>query len=283
MLQQQQQQNNQDKYSLITISDSCIKTLKMNIHQLDIVINEYLSKTHPKHSNGFIIRIIDEQNINFERRRSYIVSFPKILSINDINKISSVWSEYAMINIYNFDYLNELSLLSIDPINIQKDINTINIQLSGTTINSEVLVRNLTYDIIDQMNKHLIEFYIDQEYPEIDITDSEQLEEFNKKFDDIDIELIYDKYQFVDIYIPIEITTVQQNNQHNNQQNNIVFYLNGTIETKFKHIDIIDDIRKCLDFNDQNELLKYDKEEIIYKFGNNKKNMSFEIITDPDI
>ena len=48
-------------------------------------------------------------------------------------------------------------------------------------------------------------------------------------------------------------------------------------------IDIIDEIRECLDTDDTTEIFKYDKEEIVYKFGTNKEIKSFNFITDPDI
>ena len=284
-----------------------IKHKQIDIYQLENIIKNYLLSIHPKHSNGFVIRILDNdpENINYERRRSYIVTFPYINFINDddINKILNIWSEYVMLNILeNYDYLKELSLLSIDPINISKELKDINIQFSGSASNPELLIRNLTYDIIDQMNKHLIEYYMDIMHPEIDINDSEQLEEFNKVFDEIDIDTIYEKYKYAEVYIPIEVITSNNNSIFEQEQeqdqeqesesvvsvfgkkeNNIVFYLNGIIETNMKHIDIIDNIRCCIDFNDKSEILKYDKEEIVYKFNNNKKPIQFEIITNPDI
>lgn len=265
---------------------SGIKYNHIDIYQLNDVIKNYLLTKHPLHSNGFIIRILDNdnENINYERRRAYIITFPHISNEiekkeNDSNEIISMWSEYAIMNIIeNYNYLTELSLLSIDPINVSKNIDKINIQFSGSISNPEVLVRNLTLDIINQMNKHLMEYYIDKHYPDIDITDSEQLETFNEKFDDIDIESIYELYPYAEVYIPIEVII-----NGSKTENNQVFYVNGTISTSMKYIDIIDDIRLCLDFNDKNEILKYDKDEIVYKFSKNKKIVQFEIITDPDI
>lgn len=87
-----------------------------------------------------------------------------------------------------------MNILSIDPLRI-KDCNEIRIQYSGTHINPEGIIRNLTFDIIDQMNKHLIELYMDENYPEIDINDSEDKEEFNKIFDELDIDEIYEIYK----------------------------------------------------------------------------------------
>ena len=283
---EQTDQTEQTEQTVQTIDKHKYK--QIDIYQLETTIKNYLLKIHPHHSNGFVIRIldIDSENPNYERRRSYIVTFPYISNESelnkedDVNKILNTWSEYAMFNVVeNYNFLNEISLLSIDPINISKNITDINIQFSGSVSNPELLIRSLTFDIIEQMNKHLIEYYMDIEHPEVDINDSEQLEEFNKIFDDIDIEAIYERFKFADVYIPIEVKMANSEKR----TNNLVFYVNGTIRTDMKHIDIIDEIRSCIDFNDKNEILKYDKEEIVYKFGNNKKVMQFEIITDPDI
>ena len=259
---------------------------KIDIYQLNTIIQNYLLTKHPKHSNGFVIRILDNdnENCNYERRRSYIVTFPQIgNTITEIehntNEIVGKWSEYAIINVIeNYNYLTELSLLSIDPINVSKNIDKINIQFSGSVSNPEILIRNLTLDVINQMNKHLIEYYMDKYHPNIDITNSEELEEFNEKFDEIDMESIYELYPYAEVYVPIEVII-----NGSNKKNNQVFYINGIISTTMKYIDIIDDIRSCLDFNYKNEILKYCEDEIIYKFCKNKNITPFEIITEPDI
>ena len=119
---------------------------------------------------------------------------------------------------------------------------------------------------------------MDKYHPNIDINNSEELEEFNEKFDEIDMESIYELYPYAEVYVPIEVIINGSDNK-----NNQVFYMNGIISTTMKYVDIIDDIRTCLDFNDKNETLKYYEDEIIYKFCKNKNITPFEIITEPDI
>jgi hypothetical protein len=126
------------------------------------------------------------------------------------------------------------------------------------------------------MNKRIIELYMDTNYPEIDIADTDQREQFNDIFDQIDMETIYEKYPFADVYIPINLTK-------SNDDTNVMIYINGTISTSVRIIDIIDDIRECLDTDDTNEIFNYSKDDIVYKFGTNKEIKSFNFITDPDI
>jgi hypothetical protein len=270
----------------LSTDNTFIKYNKINVYEISENIKQYLSTIHPKHSNGFIIRILDEdiENSNYERRRSYIVTFPKINDDNkeiEINNVLSAWAEYAITNVVeNYDCLKELSILSIDPINVLKNITEINVQFSGCVSNPEILIRNITFDIIQQMNKHIIEYYMDNNHPDIDISNSDDLEKFNEVFNDVDIETIYNMYPIVEVYVPIEVLLKNDINK----KNNLVFYLNGTILTTTKYVDIINDIRKSLDFDDKNELLKYDKDEIVFKFSKKiKKIIPFAIITDADI
>ena len=88
---------------------------------------------------------------------------------------------------------------------------------------------------------------------------------------------IYDKYQIADIYIPIKLSS------DDNQFEPTTFYINGTLNTKSQLIDIMDDIRSCLQTDDIDEKMEYSADEIIYKFGKNITPKIFAIITDPNI
>ena len=48
------------------------------INEVENQIGIYLKTKHPNESNGFIIRLSDNLNSIYERRRSYIVQFPLI-------------------------------------------------------------------------------------------------------------------------------------------------------------------------------------------------------------
>jgi hypothetical protein len=170
-----------------------------------------------------------------------------------------------------------MTICSIDPIKFSS-VSDIIIRYSGEVINPELIIKKLTFDIIEQLNKHIIELYIDEHYPHIDIDDDTQRTNFNKIFDNIKLEEIYKIYPFVEIYVPLNI-----NSDLDSSSKDIIFYLNATINTTDHIINIIDDIRECLDSNDTNEIITYDKEEIVYKFGSNKQLASFNIITDPII
>jgi hypothetical protein len=162
------------------------------------------------------------------------------------------------------------TIVSIDPINVP-NINHIKIQYSGTSINPEYFIREVANDIIEQMNKHLIEKYMDDNYPEIDIDDIDQQDKYNEILDQTDMEDIYKIFKYAEIYVPIQLN-----------ESDIEFYLNGCIQTDSKVIDIINDIRKCLSYDNSNEIFKYDKTEIIYKFLSSEegKLMEFDIITE---
>lgn len=237
------------------------KLSELNIYEIENTLKSYLLEKHPKESNGFLIRLSNTLNNNFERRRSYIIAYPIETKIDEI--IDS-WTTYALDNVVeDYDLNMIMNILSIDPLKI-RDCNEIKIQYSGTYINPEGIIRNLTFDIIDQMNKHLIELYMDEKYPDIDINDSE----FNQIFDELDIEEIYNIYKKTDVYVPIKLSVLEDSK---------VFYLTGTILTNFKYNDIIDDIRNCLESEDINEILTYDKDEIVYDFNTKNEIEGFNI------
>ena len=227
----------------------------------------YLEKKHPKQSNGILIRLSDELNEIYERRRLYIVKFPHIINQQNIESILNKWSEYALNDIIdNYNLMQLLTIVSIDPIKLPILNDDIVIQFGGETINPETIIRKLCLDIINEMNKHIVELYTDNYYPEVN--------DINTIINEIELEDIYNKYPEVEIYIPLKLKT---------EDEDVDFYLNGTIKTTNHIIDIIDDIRLCISSNDINEKIEYEKEEIIYKFGNNKSIQNFSIITDPQI
>ena len=255
-----------------------LKLNNITIDEIESVINYYLKNKHPSHSNWFIIRLGDNITQIHERRRSYIIKFPLINTKEDINQIINTWSDYALNNIIeNYNITQQMTICSIDPIKFSS-VSDIIIRYSGEVINPELIIKKLTFDIIEQLNKHIIELYIDEHYPHIDIDDDTQRTNFNKIFDNIKLEEIYKIYPFVEIYVPLNI-----NSDLDSSSKDIIFYLNATINTTDHIINIIDDIRECLDSNDTNEIITYDKEEIVYKFGSNKQLASFNIITDPII
>lgn len=253
-----------------------MKLVDIPIYETVNIINEYLIEKHPINSNGFVIRISRKMPNNFTKRNMYIVNFPKI---NDGNKMSIIqlltdkWSEYIFSNIVKNCDMNEIvTVLSINPILVPKKFNDVIIQYSGTITNPENLVRSISMDIINRMNKHLIEQYMDEMHPEIDILDSEKKGEI----DNIDFDDIYNKYKYADVYVPITLTS-------NIILEKITFYLSGTILTNAKMSDIINDVRICLDTDDMSEIFEYDKDDIVYKFGSNKIEKSFNIITNAQV
>lgn len=233
----------------------------MDIINLNELLNKYLNEIHPANSNAFIIRISDKISKSHNRRRSYILSFPIDIKNEDILKF---WIEYAIINITE----TNLELVSIDPFSINKIFNEIKISLSGVNINPEDFIKNLSFDIIEKLNKHIIEFYMDNNYPDIDIDNPE----YNIIFDNLDMSEIYETYPYTSIYIPLIIYTDSIFN----------VFIHGIIKSNSSIIDIIDELRSILDSDDINESFEYNKEEIIYKYGKYNET-SFSIITDPDI
>lgn len=242
------------------------KLNNITIFDLQDILLDYLKNIHPVEYNGFIIRLSSNISDTFNKRSFYTISFP---NLNNIDLILSEWYNYALTNIIKTnDIIDIISIISIDPIKIYKNIEKITIQYGGLIINQEEFIKKLSFDIIDEMNKHLIEVYFDNEYPEIN-----EIDEINEKFNDIDINIIYNKYPQANIYIPISI-----------KKDNIsdLFYINGIINTNTNAIDIINNLRKCLDSEDITEILSYNKEDIIYKY-NNYELLSFDIITEPDL
>ena len=245
------------------------------LNEIETKIKIYLETIHPKESNGFIIRLADYINTIYERRRSYIIKFPFINQSN-INNIVDKWSMYAIDNIIeDYDINKEFSIVSIDPLKFSTNQINITICYGGYTINPEILIKKLCIDIIEQMNKHLIELYMDTNYPDIDIEDPNDREKFNEIFDNLDMDILFNKYQIADVYIPLQLKS--------STINDTIFYINGTISTKYHIIDIVEDIRNCLDTDDVQEIITYDKDDIIYKFNCNKILQNFSIITDPQI
>jgi hypothetical protein len=244
------------------------------LNDVENIIKIYLQTKHTINSNGFLIRLSDNINAVYERRRSYIVKFPT-LDQDIIYQIINRWTEYALDNIIeNYDLNQQMTILSIDPLKFSTDQSDITIKFSGEVINPEIIIRKLSIDIIEQMNKHLIETYMDKHYPYIDMDDINQREEFNEIFDNIDLNDIYAEYPQAEVYVPLSLRS---------NDDDITFYINGTILTTHHLINIIDDIRLCLDSNNKNEIINYDKDDIVYKFVSNKKLQDFNIITDPQI
>jgi hypothetical protein len=193
-----------------------------------------------------------------------------------IDQIIDKWTNYALENIIeNYDINKELTIVSIDPLVSTIEYDDIIISFGGQTINPEYIIKNLCVDIIEQMTKHLIELYMDENYPHIDIEDPTQREEFNEIFDQLDMNEIYTKYSIAEIYIELNLKS--------DTIDDVVFYINGTISTISHFIDIVDQMRNCLDTNNIQETIIYDKNDIIYKFSNNKILEDFSIITDPKI
>jgi hypothetical protein len=252
----------------------------ITINEIEVILRDYLETVHPKKSNGFIIRLSESIKNNYTKRKSYIVNFPENKSEDkfNVNNIVNEWSDYAINNIIdNYDLTSKYTIVSIDPISVDKNINKIIIQYSGETISPEELVKSVSLKIIEQMNVRLIEMYMDEFHSDIDIYDEAYADKLAEIYDDIDMESIYDKYKYVDVYVPIK-TVISEN-----VNDNIVFYLNGTIKVDSVITDIVDDIRMCLDFNDINERLEFIKEDIVYKFDTKNVLSKFTIITDPDI
>lgn len=246
------------------------------INDVEKYIRLYLETKHQIDSSGFIIRLSDNINSIYERHRTYIMQFP-LINPDLISQIISCWSEYALENIIeNYNLHQRMTILAIEPLKIASTQNEIIIKYINEKINPEIIIRQLSLDIIEQMNKHMIELYMDQNYPNIDINDSEQENEYNEIFDSIDIEQIYSTYPQAEIYIPLKLKSKMDSND-------IIFYINGTINTTSHIINIVDDIRICLESDNQDEIISYAKDEIVYKYGKNKELQQFSIITDPQI
>lgn len=245
----------------------------ITINEVEVVLRDYLEKVHPKKSNGFIIRLSHSIKNNYNVRKSYIVNFPIDDKFN-IDNIINEWSEYAINNIIeNYDLTSKYTIISINPISVDRTINKIVIQYSGETISPEELVKSVSLAIIEQMNVHLIETYMDEHYPNIDVSDGE----YASLLDELDMDNIYEKYKYADVYVPIK-TVIEDD-----VENNIMFYLNGTINTDTVITEIVDDIKMSLDFNDVNEKLEFKKEDIVYKFNTTNELSNFTIITDANI
>ena len=245
----------------------------ITINEVEIVLRDYLEKVHPKKSNGFIIRLSHSIKNNYNVRKSYIVNFPIDDKFN-IDNIINEWTDYAINYIIeNYDLMSKYTIMSIDPITVDRTINKVIIQYSGETTSPEELVKSVSLAIIEQMNVHLIETYMDEHYPDVDVSDGE----YENLLDELDMDNIYEKYKYADVYVPIK-TVIDDD-----VKNNMIFYLNGTIKTDTIITEIVDDIRMSLDFNDVNEKLEFKKEDIVYKFNTINEPSNFTIITDANI
>ena len=234
----------------------------MNIFDIHSTIHEYFYNKHPNESNSCIIRLSDKITKSHNRRRSYIIEFPLI---HNNDEILEKWLEYSISNILN----DNLTIVSIDPLKINKSFDKINIFLAGININPEDFIRSLAFDIIELLNIHLIELYMDQHHPTIDIDDKE----YNEIFDSVNINDIYNNnnYAYCIVHIPFTIVSDDTYN----------LKILGTIKTNSSAIDIIDDLRQCLDSNDTNEIFDYNKEDIFYNFGKHIEK-PFDIIFNTD-
>lgn len=249
-----------------------MKLDNIDIYAIEDVLREFLSnQIIDEKSNGLLIRLADTLPNSYTRRRMYIIEYPE----KDINKILNRWSEYALDNIIeNYDLLKLFTIVSIQPLKIP-NVKDFLIKYSGHTIVPEDLIKKVTTAIIDNMHNHLLEYYMDEYHPEIDIANSE--EEY-----DIDLEEVYETFPLVQVYVPIKEVN-----------SNETFYLNGTIRSTSVYVDIINEIRLTLDFDDLAEQLELKEDEIIYKYipkegtklwnhelHNNIKLENFEIITE---
>lgn len=184
-----------------TIKSHNLKLNDINLFEIENVIKTYLTDIHPITSNGIFIRIGNKVNDQYEKRDMFIISFPLLERNNDIYNIVYKWSEF-IVNHYNIDLTKTFTIVSIDPISVT-NINHINVQYSGTSINPEYFIREVANDIIEQMNKHLIEKYMDDNYPDIDIDDINQQDKYNEILDQTEMEEIYKIFKYAEIYVPI--------------------------------------------------------------------------------
>ena len=186
--------------------------------------------------------------------------FPYIFNKDEL---LNIWLDFALTKIEE----SNLTLISIDPLKINENFDKIDVFYSGYDINPEDFIKSLSFDIVEQMNKHLVEIYMDNNYSSIDIEDPE----YNIIFDNIEMEDLYNIYPYCTINIPIIITTEEI----------LEVLIYGIIKTNYSAIDIIDDIRQCLISNDTTESFEYNKDDIIYKYGIFKE-IDFTIIINSD-
>lgn len=273
----------------------------ITLYELENILFYYFDNAHPIDSNGFIIRIGDILENSQNRRRSYFVNFPEMTNLNNElisklhNEIISNFVSYGSENIIPNNDLNyQFTIISIDPIKVSTLFDTVKITYGGVNVNQEDLIRTMSMDIINFMYKHLIEYYMDQHYPNIDIDDKEQLDIFNDIFDNLDIDEICLLYPMVEVYVGINFISKDKQITQNLLSllpQTCEIYLNGIIHSNYKIIDIIDAIRECLNSDDPNEIFTYSKDDIVFKFINansmekiKKSDIgTFCLITDPKI
>lgn len=260
---------------------SQLKFNQIEVYEIENILRHFFANLRPPESNGFLIRFGDKIN-NFNRRRSYIVNYPindisdnltdhpLINMLIDVNDITDKFISYVVENVLNFDLNAKITIVSINAIKVNKKFNQTQIIFSGSDLNLEDLILEISTDIIQNMSLRLTEYYMDVNYPDIDITDPEDKEKFDLIFDNLDIDDIFESYPIVDVYVPL---TLKVNDEHIN------IYLNGTISTNSKIVDIIDSIRLSLDTNDINEQITYSSDEIIYKFETTNLLNDFVLIT----
>lgn len=243
----------------------------MELHDIELytiptIIKSFLSKDN----NSVRVVIIDNISKIFSRTRVYDITYPIPVNADDVE---NAFSNYMMSNIVeDNNILKKVSVVLSICKNTKDDVTKISIIYYGQTTNPDNLIKKVCVDIIEQLNKHLIEYYMDEKYPDLSLEDPEQKEKYNEIINNIEFSEIYNTYKHVDVYVPINIVS-------NTIHNKTTFYLNGTITTSSQIINILDNIRECLDSDDMSEVFEYNKDDIVFKYGNMKELKQFTIIT----
>jgi len=220
-----------------------------SIFDIQIDIIKYFTNVHNKNNNCVLLSLIEKISHSHDKITNYYINYPLEINVEDIY---NRWLEYAIENLN----INKLSLLSISSINVEYCFSKIDIICGDININPEEFIRKLCFDIIENLNIHLIEMYRDNYY------DDYNDHEYNEVFNNTDMQDIYDIYPTVNILVPI---TLEKDN------NKTEFFISGTIKTNFNVINIIDDIRECLESDDLTEIFNYEGCNIEYEYGNFKE------------
>ena len=243
-----------------------MKLDNITIVKLINVFKQYLIEKKNNNFNLIILRITMTLTKTNEQTNNYEVCLPEKYDINDV---ITCFSNYIIDNLTNnYDVNKLITLTSIDIFRTNKSYDDIKIACIKNTITQENFIRKLCVDIIDQMNKHLFEQYMEENYNYIDIYDENDKEMYIDIINNISMKDVYDKYKFVTIYVPIDV-----------MNKDIRFFINGHISITSTAITIMKDIRECLENNIEDEF-NYDKSEIIYKFTNSNIKIKFDIISD---